>query len=364
MPERIPDLYQSRVAAGALRPDPAQAEAARLLQDLALQLDGYSPDAVKGLRALFKKKSPAPRGIYLYGDVGRGKSLLMDLFFAEARVNRKRRVHFHQFMLEIHDRLHRARASGDALPQLARALAQEAWLLCFDEFHVGNIADAMILGRLFTALFEAGVVVVLTSNAAPVELYRGGLQRERFLPFIELIKRHMDVHHLAGAVDYRYAHLRRLQSCFTPLGPEATQRLEAVFADITGGVKPESLSLPVEGRSVAVPRTARGVAWFGFAELCSQPLGAADYLALAACFHTLMIDGVPVFTAEQRNETARFMTLIDALYEAKTQLFWSAAAPPERLCVEGELAQAFQRTASRLVEMQSEAYRQLPHGGV
>lgn len=359
--------YDSAVDLGVLGPDSAQEEAVGILQKLATHLEAYHP-ATQGLfGSLLSRKSPSPRGLYLYGDVGRGKSMLMDLFFDSVKAGRKRRVHFHQFMLEAHARLHKLQSGpfdvDGILPQLARDLAREAWLLCFDEFHVSNIADAMILGRLFTALFEEGTVIVATSNWPPDELYKNGLQRDRFVPFIGVLKQHMDVHRLAGTTDHRYARMHGTPSYFYPLGAETTERLAGIFAQLTDQAAPEPLALPVQGRSLAVPRAAKGVAFFTFGELCSQPLGAADFLALAECFHTVLLNGVPRLKAEQRNETLRFMTLIDALYEAKVKLFMAADAPPAELYKEGEHAFAFKRTASRLVEMQSEDYRRLAHLG-
>ncbi len=360
--------YENCLAMGVLHEDAAQVEAVGILQNLAEQLDGYRPVATRGIIAnLLKETSIAPQGLYIHGDVGRGKSMLMDLFFDSVHVEKKRRVHFHQFMLEIHGRLHKLQTGPEEaegiLPRLARDLAGETWLLCFDEFHVGNIADAMILGRLFSALFENGVVILATSNWPPDELYKNGLQRDRFLPFIDLIKQRMRVHRLNGPVDHRYEQMHGTPNYFSPLGAAATEKLHGLFAQLTGDAPPEAFDLPVQGRTVTVPHAARGIASFTFEELCSRPLGAADYLALAECFSTVLIDGVPQLSAERRNETARFTNLIDALYEAKTKLFMAAAAPPEQLCPAGELAFQFQRTVSRLVEMQSEEYRQKPHLG-
>ncbi len=366
MTQSLTTIYQSRVIAGELRADPAQGAALGVLQALLEQLEGYEPPSQGGLWGWFRKSASAPRGLYLYGDVGRGKTMLMELFFENVSVAKKRRVHFHQFMLEIHDRLHRYQQDGSVdgvLPRLARELAQETWLLCFDEFHVSNIADAMILGRLFGALFEAGVVVFVTTNWSADELYKGGLQRERFLPFIDLIKRRMNVYCLNGSVDHRYEHLRGLQNYFTPLGAASTEKLKKVFAELTGGTAPEKMALPVQGRIVEVRHAAKGAALFTFEELCSRPLGAADYLAIATCFHTILIDGVPQLMAEQRNETVRFTTLIDAFYESKVQLFMAASVLPEQLCSGGTESFTFQRTASRLAEMQTEEYRQQRHLG-
>ena len=355
--------YQARIATGELRPDPAQGEALMLLENFAARLDGYRPPP-RGWKRLFARRHPLPAsGVYLYGDVGRGKSMLMELFYGAVNVAKKRRVHFHQFMLEIQERLYRLQNEHavDILPGVAREIAEECWLLCFDEFHVSNIADAMILGRLFSSLFAEGVVMVATSNWAPDELYKNGLQRERFLPFIDLIKRRMIVHRLAGNTDHRYEQLRDLPSFFTPLGEEATRRLQGIFLQLTHEAPPEMLTLPVQGRSLRIMHAANGVGFFNFDELCKATLGPADFLALAECLHTVIIDGVPKLKAEQRNETLRFMTLIDALYEAHVKLFMAAEVPPEKLAPEGEHAFAFQRTASRLREMQGAAWRTQAH---
>ena len=350
------NAYESRLHAGALRLDPAQAQAVNLLADLA---DRLNAPRKSFLSRIFK--TPAPRGLYLYGDVGRGKSMLMDLLFDSVTGLRKRRTHFHPFMLEVHDRLHKYRKEGDSIPRLARELAQESRLLCFDEFHVSNIADAMILGRLFTALFEAGVTVVATSNWPPDDLYKGGLQRDRFLPFIDILKQRLNVHHLAGALDYRHTFRQERAHYFTFAEPEAAQKLQNIFDELTDGASPASLTLPVQGRAVPIPRTAKGVAFFDFKDLCERPLGAADYLAIAECFPVVLIANVPRFTPAMRNEAARFTTLIDALYEAKSQLFMTAESPPADLCPAGDSAFAFHRTASRLAEMQGEEYRQRAH---
>jgi cell division protein ZapE len=363
--------YDARVAAGDLQPDAAQGRAVDVLAVFAASLRDYKPAPRTGflarLRGAFSAQTgDRVMGLYLYGEVGRGKSMLMDLFYNDSGIEKKRRVHFHHFMLEIHDRLHKMQAAGrvdDILPHLAQDLAQEAWLLCFDEFHINNIADAMILGRLFEALFGAGVIIVATSNSAPDQLYKNGLQRDRFLPFIDLIKRRMAVHNLDGAVDHRYEQVRGLQTYFTPLGEEATRRLQGIFMQLTHEAQPEEIALPVQGRMLRLTRAAAGVGFFNFGELCRAALGPADYLAIAECLHTLILDEVPVMLADRRDETMRFVTLIDTLYEAKTKLYMAAAAAPEQLAPQGEHAFAFQRTASRLVEMQGDAYRQLGHLG-
>jgi cell division protein ZapE len=296
------------------------------------------------------------RGIYLHGPVGCGTSMLMDLFFAQAPVAAKRRVHFHEFMLEVHRRLHGLRQGADEpVATLASALAAEARLLCFDELSVFNIADAMILGRLLEALLERGVVMVATANLPPERLYEGGLNRDRFVPFIELLRARLDVVALTG-IDYRLARVHDLAVYYQPLGPETDRKLEAAFALLTDGAAGAPEALQVGTRRLGVPKAARGVAWFDFAELCEQPLGAADYLALTDPYETIILAGVPVLTPDRRNEARRLITLVDALYERRIKLIMGAAAPPFELYAAGEGAFEFQRTASRLMEMQSRAY--------
>jgi cell division protein ZapE len=282
--------------------------------------------------------------------------MLMDLFFAAVDVPKKRRVHFHAFMLEVHQRLHQLRqggGKGEPLQALAAAIAEETRLLCFDEFHVVNIADAMILGRLFEGLFDAGVVVVATSNWPPERLYEDGLNRQRFLPFIALLQERMDVIELEGPTDYRLERLRELPVYYYPLGLAATRALDGIFKALAEGAEPAPGEIEVGSRKLRVPMAAGGVARFGFADLCAQPLGPADYLALAARFHSLVLDDVPLLTPDRRNEARRFMTLIDALYESRVMLFLAAAAPATELYPEGDGAFEFQRTVSRLMEMQS-----------
>ncbi len=361
--------YRRRVAAGGLKADPCQELAAEKLESLAHALADYRPaEGTGGWRerlGLARRPDPAPQGLYIFGAVGRGKSMLMDLFFAAAPVERKRRVHFHAFMLEVHQRLHELRQGedngGDPIPPLALQIAADATLLCFDEFQVTNIADAMILGRLFAALFERGVVVVATSNTAPDDLYANGLQRDRFLPAIEMLKERLDVLELDGDVDYRRTRIKGMRVYHTPLGLAATQALEQAFAQLTEGAAPAPDTLMVQGRTLTIGRAARGVAMASFTELCEKPLWAGDYLALATHFHTLILDGVPILTPEQRNEARRFITLIDALYEHRVKLICAAAAIPEQLYATGDHAREFDRTASRLFEMQSEDYLASPH---
>ena len=312
------------------------------------------------LARLVRSRRPSPpRGLYIHGDVGRGKSMLMDLFFAAAPVERKRRTHFHEFMIEVQRRLHAMRQAGrgeDPLVPLAAEIAAASTLLCFDEFHVVDIADAMILARLFTGLLDRGVVIVATSNWPPRRLYENGLNRDRFLPFIDLLVARLDVVALEGPVDYRLSRLKDLPVYQHPLGPEALACLERVFHLLTDGLPGEPEEVAVGTRHLLVPRAAAGVAWLDFQELCARPLGAADYLALTERYHTLILENVPLLTPDRRNEARRFMTLIDALYERRMMLFLSAEAPPEALYPEGDGAFEFRRTVSRLVEMQSRGY--------
>jgi cell division protein ZapE len=293
----------------------------------------------------------------------------MDLFFAGAPVERKRRVHFHEFMQEAHQRIHLWRKSNtvsktsEPIRPTARGIAEDAWLLCFDEFQVQDIADAMILGRLFYALFELGVVVVATSNVAPDDLYKGGLQRELFVPFIGLIKNRLEVFGLEDGRDYRLQRAAGERVYHTPTGPAAKAALDRAFQHLTEGQAPKPDQLTVLGRTLEVPQAARGVARFGFADLCGQPLGPGDYLAIAKRFHTVVVDDVPTLTPERRDEAKRFVTLIDALYEAHAKLFLSAEAPPETLYPAGDGSFEFRRTVSRLNEMQSAEYLAEPHRG-
>lgn len=362
-------LYRERRRAGQLAADPAQELAAEKLQSLHHALLHYQPaSGPAGWRerlGLARRRDEAPQGLYIFGGVGRGKSMLMDLFFASVPIEKKRRVHFHEFMLEVHDRLHRQRQDGsiegDPLAPLAAEIAAESWLLCFDEFHVSNIADAMLLGRLFAALLDLGVVVVTTSNTAPDELYQGGLQRERFLPFIELLKERLDILELDGVIDYRRDRIKDMTIYHQPLGVAAEAALAAAFAQLTDGAAGGATTLAVQGRQLAVPQAAKGVARFRFDDLCAHALGAADYIAIATHFHTVIIAEIPLMTPDQRNEARRFMTLIDALYEHKTNLICAAADVPDKLYIAGDGAREFKRTASRLLEMQSLAYLARPH---
>jgi len=383
MPEGPLAIYRARRGTGSLREDADQQLAAEKLQSLYHALRAYRPaPGGGGWRArlgLARRPDPAPQGLYLYGGVGRGKSMLMDLFFESAPVERKRRVHFHRFMLEVHSRLHALRQArkaaegerpGDksgerpdeALFDLARELAGEAWLLCFDEFHVTNIVDAMILGRLFTALFDHGVVVVATSNWAPDLLYKDGLQRHLFLPFIALLKDKLDVLALDGGTDYRRDRLQGHKVYYHPLGLATSQQLDHVFSHLTNGARGGPTRLHVQSRVLEVPFAAGEVAWFHFYDLCGKPVGAADYLALATHFHTLILDQVPRLKPTERDQTMRLITLIDVCYEHKVKLVIAAEAPIEGLYPRsGPHAFEFDRAISRLQEMQSRDYLNQPH---
>jgi cell division protein ZapE len=370
--------WRARVAAGAITRDPAQEAGVQRLQSLWRALEGYDPPPLEAAAppsllsrlGLGRKKvdeaPTAPNGIYLVGPVGRGKSLLMDMFFAAVTIRRKRRTHFHRFMQDVHARIHewrrpKHRTTADPIPPLADALAAEAALLCFDEFQVHDIVDAMILGRLFQALFARGVVVVATSNTLPDDLYADGLQREAFLPFIALIKERLDLLVIDGGRDFRRDRVMGMRTWHVPADARADAALDAAFAELTAGERPGSTSLMVMGRKFRVPLAAGGVARFDFEALCGTPLGAGDYLALAGHFHTLVLDGVPALRPENYDKAKRFITLVDALYEHRAKLIASAAAEPDALYVAGENAESFRRTASRLVEMQAADYLAAPH---
>ena len=356
--------YRADCRAGRLKADPMQALAAEKLQSLYRAVHDYRPaSGSAGWRErfglTFRQRAAAPQGLYLFGPVGRGKSMLMDMFFDTALVAQKRRVHFHEFMIEIHAALHEIRRRGaerDPLGIVSADIAARSWLLCFDEFQVENIADAMILGRLFQGLFDAGVVVVATSNTQPADLYKDKLQRDRFVPFIDLLCRKLDVLELAGAVDHRRESLRAMGLYHTPLGREAQAALDAAFTRLTADAPAAPDRLSVQGRTVAVPLSARGVARFAFADLCEKPLGAGDYLAIAKRFHTVILANIPYLPPAKRNEAKRFLTLIDTLYEHNVNLVCSAAVEADDLYPEGDGADAFQRAVSRLLEMQGDAY--------
>lgn len=366
--------YRRLLADGTLHHDPAQELAAEKLQLLHHTLKNYTPGKQSGWQSLIglkKKPEPAPPGLYLYGDVGRGKSMIMDLFFDTAPFERKARVHFHAFMLDVHERINRFRREGrnkkegdDPIPPVARDIARDTWLLCFDEFEVKDVADAMILGRLFSILFHEGVVVVATSNRVPNDLYKDGLNRQLFLPFIALLKQQMDVLHLQGAEDYRLSRLLGHPVYHAPAGAEADKELDDAFFSLTDSRKGESDEIIVKGRKLAIPEHKRGVARFEFTDLCARPLGPIDYLALSEHFHTLVVRNIPKLNPEKRNEARRLVTLIDVLYDNKVKLICSAEVGPNELYPEGDGTFEFARTVSRLMEMQSEDYVTAPHRAV
>jgi cell division protein ZapE len=354
-------LYWERTQAGLIRPDPAQQRAVARLQLLHEALVHHRPGGRRGWLARLGFGEPAgtaPRGIYLWGPVGRGKSMLMDLFFAAAPVAAKRRVHFHAFMLDVHKRIEQQRRARSREPvgRVAADLAAEAALLCFDEFQVNDIADAMIIERLFRTLFAAGTVVVATSNRPPARLYEHGLQRDRFLPFIGLLDEQLDLLQLDSGRDYRLSRLMGTRVYHWPLDAAAHDALEAAFAALTDHAPGARESLIVMKRRVPVPRAAHNVAWFSFDELCERPLAAADYLAIAERYAAVVLEGIPRLDPRHRNAAQRLHILIDALYEARTLLIASAEAPPEEIYPAGDGAWEFQRTVSRLHEMQSEDY--------
>jgi cell division protein ZapE len=378
VPPMTPSLierYQALVAERRIEADPAQADLVARLDALGARLAGYHPGrrASPFARLLGARREEPPHGLYIHGEVGRGKTLLMDLFFEGAPVEHKRRVHFHAFMADVHARVHRWRemrkrgeVSGeDPIGPVATDLAAEAWLLCFDELSVRDIADAMILARLFTALFAAGVVVVATSNVAPDDLYKDGLNRALFLPFLALLKERVDVVELRSRTDYRLEKLARAPVDYCPDNATARAALDATYLSLTGAPRGGPMDIDLLGRKLRVPQAIDGVARFSFDDLCRRPLGSADYLALAERFHTLVLDDIPRLAPEERNEARRFIILIDALYDAKVKLIASAAAEPADLYSAASGAEAFEfaRAASRLIEMRSVDYLAEPHGG-
>jgi cell division protein ZapE len=376
MASSITARYAAGVAAGRIERDPAQLAVVGMLARLEARIVEYrlsrKSSSLGWLFASREKKQPPLKGLYVYGDVGRGKTMLMDLFFDASPVQRKRRAHFHEFMIDVHEHVHAFRqkmkigehAGDDPIELTADALARDAWLLCFDEFHVTDIADAMILGRLFTRLFERGVVLVATSNVQPDELYKDGLNRALFLPFIHMLEAHVDIVRLAARTDFRLEKLAGMHVWYVPADAAADAALDEAWRHLTAGNHGEPEDLPLKGRSVHVPRAAMGVARFTFHDLCEQPLAAADYLRIAHAYHTIVLDHVPVMTFDTRNAAKRFIILIDTLYDMNVKLIASAEAEPDGLYRgnEGYEAQEFKRTASRLIEMRSQAFLARPHG--
>jgi cell division protein ZapE len=365
--------YQAMIADGSLAADSAQAMAVDRLQDLWERLRDYDPKPVPaiggGLLSRLMNRRHAeeyvPTGLYLVGEVGRGKSMLMDLFFETADVPRKQRIHFHRFIQNVHTRIHAHKRAhpevSDPIPPLADRIAAESTLLCFDEFQVNDIADAMILGRLFQALFDRGVVVVMTSNTPPDDLFKGQPGRDAFLPFIALIKQRLELVVMDGRRDYRRARMRGLRTWQVPADAMARRELDKAFLRLTGGSAIRPVTLTVMGRDLVVPQAADGVARFDFNSLCDTALGAGDYLAIATNFHTLVLDGIPGLSPENYDQARRFIILVDTLYDQRVKLIASADATPDQLYQRGENAKMFERTASRLDEMQSEDWLGLAH---
>jgi cell division protein ZapE len=366
--------HAARVAAGLIERDDAQESLVGMLAVLESELaERRLARKSSSLGWLFGSRAHAPiKGYYIFGDVGRGKTMLMDMFFDASRVMRKRRVHFHEFMAEVHERIHALRQQikageikdADPIQLAAAAIARETWLLCFDEFHVTDIADAMILGRLFKRLFELGIVVVATSNVAPGELYRNGLNRSLFLPFIALIEERMTVVGLAARTDFRLEKLAGASVWHVPADAAAAAALDEAWRRLTAGRAGEERYLPLLGRTLRVPQAAMGIARFSFRDLCQQPLAGTDYLKIAHEFHTVLVDQIPIMDYARRDEASRFIILVDTFYDNAVKLVASAAVEPDALyrANEGFEAHAFKRTASRLIEMGSQSYLALPHG--
>jgi len=357
--------YAHLAESGAIEPDPLQIRIAdkldRLISEIRTKRLAAKSSALGWLFGKRREAREPVRGLYIHGGVGRGKTMLMDMFFELVPVRRKRRVHFNDFMADAHDRIQRHREAlqrgetkdKDPLPPVAKALADEAWVLCFDEFAVNDIADAMILSRLFSSLYDHGVVVVATSNVAPDDLYRDGLNRGLFEPFIAILKRHADVVPLSGDTDYRQSKLAELPVYVTPLGDETRRLMDAAWDAAVSGHDEAARIVEVKGRKIHVPRANGRVARFTFEDLCAKPLAARDYLAIAAAFDTIFIDDIPILRPDQRNEAKRLILLIDTLYDKGIKLFASAEAEPPDLYPEGTGRERFEfeRTASRLIEM-------------
>ncbi len=376
MTNSVTAQYAAGVAAGRVESDPAQLAVLEMMARLETRIAEHrlarKSSSLGWLFSSRERALPRIKGIYIYGDVGRGKTMLMDFFFETSPVARKRRAHFHEFMLDVHERIYAVRqdmkrgehAGEDPVRLVAEALADEAWLLCFDEFHVTDIADAMILRRLFTQLFARGVVVIATSNVPPDELYKDGLNRALFVPFIQMLQAHMDIMRLDARTDFRLEKLAGLPVWYVPADAAADLKLDDMWRRLTGGNHGTAHELALHGRSVRVPRAFMGVARFSFHDLCEQPLAAADYLRIAREYHTVILDHIPVMTYDSRNAAKRFIILIDTLYDHNVKLIASAAAEPDALyrAEEGFEVAEFKRTASRLIEMRSQAYLARPHG--
>jgi cell division protein ZapE len=375
MASSVATRYGADVAAGRIERDDAQLVIVERMTELEARMAEYrltrKSSALGWLFASRERALPPIKGMYIYGEVGRGKTMLMDLFFESSPVAQKRRAHFHEFMLDVHERIYAIRQKvkfgepdEDPIRRVAEDLAAETWLLCFDEFHVTDIADAMILGRLFAQLFERGIVLVATANVPPDELYKDGLNRALFLPFIDMLNARMDIVQLGARTDFRLEKLAGQPVWYVPDDAAADASLDQAWRRLGGGERGGALELAVKGRSVQVPRAFRGVARFSFHDLCEEPLAAAEYLRIAREFHTVILDHVPVMAYDDRNAAKRFIILIDTFYDMNVKLIASAAAAPDALyrADEGFEAREFKRTASRLIEMRSQAYLARPHG--
>ena len=357
MRSSLTEIYEARIAAGTLRADPAQRSILSEMESLRTWLEANATHRSGLLASLFAKSVTPPPSIYLWGDVGRGKSMIMELFTEAVNISSKRRVHFHAFMQSVHHGMFEARKVGteDPLTPVAEEIINNTRLLAFDEMQITDITDAMVVGRLFDKILTAGVIIVTTSNRSPTDLYKNGLNHALFLPFIELLETRFMVREIVSPTDYRQHRLSGQQVYFYPADQVSTQ-IEAIWTDLTGGTKDEPLNLPVNGHTVTVPRFINGIGRASFWELCARPLGPGDYLAIAANIRVMILEDIPLLSASNYNEAKRFITLIDALYEAKIQLICSAADIPERLYLEGAGAFEFKRTASRLREMQSASW--------
>lgn len=368
--QSVVEQLNALTASGELKADAAQLGVAahldRILSDLKLRKPAKKKSALGWMFARKAASSPSVKGLYVHGSVGRGKTMLMDMFFQMAPIEKKRRCHFHEFMADVHNRVHAHRQKlksgetkqADPIPPVAAQLLAEAELLCFDEFTVTDIADAMILARLFTELFANGCTLVTTSNVVPDNLYKDGLNRGLFLPFIDLLQQNVEVVSLDSPIDYRMEKVKSLPVYVTPLDGAADQAMDMAWHHLTAGQAVAPVEIEMKGRSVLVPRAAGRVARFTFRDLCEKPLGASDFLAIADRFDTVFIDHIPMLSADRRNETKRFIILIDTLYDHTVRLFASAAAKPEDLLGtrKGTEGFEFDRTASRLFEMRSADY--------